>query len=80
MQGVKGEAVVKLRRTFTIRQRRTSAADAVSSAFPKGKQQGEHRMVPGPHHIQDPVGGISSSQRPVAANSGNASALLFMQH
>ena len=43
MQGVKGEAVVKLRRTFD------NAADAVSSAFPKGKQQGEHRMVPGPH-------------------------------
>jgi hypothetical protein len=32
MQGVKGEAVVVLRRALD------NAADAVSSAFPKGKQ------------------------------------------
>jgi hypothetical protein len=40
MQGVKGEAVVVYADPLTTRQRRASAADAVSSAFPKGKQHG----------------------------------------
>jgi hypothetical protein len=35
--GVEGEAVVLYREPSTMRLRRTSAGDAVSSAFPKGK-------------------------------------------
>ena len=40
MQGVKGKAVVIYREPLTTLQRRTSAADGVSSAFPEGKQKG----------------------------------------
>jgi hypothetical protein len=35
--GVEGEAVVLYREPSTMRRRRTSAGDAVSSAFPEGK-------------------------------------------
>jgi hypothetical protein len=35
--GVEGEAVVLYREPSTMRLRRTSARDAISSAFPKGK-------------------------------------------
>jgi hypothetical protein len=40
MQGVKGEAVVVLRRSLD------NVADAVSSAFPKGKQHGYFFVFP----------------------------------
>jgi hypothetical protein len=39
IQGVKGEAVVKLRRTLD------NAGDAVLSTFPKGKQHGEYTII-----------------------------------
>jgi hypothetical protein len=41
IQGVKGEAVLDYREPLTTRQMRTSSGDAVPSAFPEGKQQGE---------------------------------------
>ena len=47
IQGVKGEAVVRLPRTLD------NAGDTVSSALPKGKQQGEYYMFAELHNMWD---------------------------
>jgi hypothetical protein len=51
MQDVKGDAVISYCEPLTIRQRRTSAADAVSSAFPQGKQLGKYQIRGGFYHM-----------------------------
>ena len=49
IQGVKGDAVVHYCEPLTIRQRRTSAADVASSAFPNGQQQDKAFLITGCH-------------------------------
>ena len=57
MEGVKGLAVVILRRILD------NAADAVSSAFPKGKQQGDYSLGAGSRWKLIPYELLNSSKR-----------------
>jgi hypothetical protein len=69
MQGVKGEAV-RLRRTLE------NAADAVSSAFPKGKQ---HGCFSGYHSLCIPKEYSKRPQRKAIVAFFEHFAMLFMQ-
>jgi hypothetical protein len=53
IQGVEDEAVLDYREPLTTRQRRTSSGDAVPSAFPEGRQQGEFFIDLGSHLLSN---------------------------
>ena len=80
VQTVKGEAAFDYREPLTTRQRRTSSGDAVLSAFPEGKQQGEFFIDLGSDSLFKLEKPIMISQQQVIHSFCHAFALVFKQH
>ena len=80
IQGVKGEAVLDYREPLTIPQYcGTGTGDAVPSAFPEGKQQGEFFMDLGCHVLSNLKKPVRIVQKHVIYFFCHSFALLFMQ-
>jgi hypothetical protein len=80
IQGVKGEAVLDYREPLTIPQYcGTGTGDAVPSAFPEGKQQGEFFIDPGSHLLWNLEKPVRIAQLQVIHSLCHSFALLLMQ-